>query len=204
MPSGFLVKRVIMDEVPARCDFSSITPKSGNAILFSVIPRRSSRVLPIPVLWVRFDLIHPFSESSLSAFLIWVNVRFCILFLSKTLILLRFKLGHLAEEVRFELTIPFQVCRFSKPVPSTTQPLLHKFRFAQMEAASRKVASCLPPRFARMKSKAVCFSSTQPLLHWTAKALAKATIFRFASLTFFVHFIKKCYYTFSFFSFLNF
>ena len=28
-----------------------------------------------------------------------------------------------AEEVRFELTIGLRLCRFSKPVPSTTQPL---------------------------------------------------------------------------------
>jgi hypothetical protein len=38
-----------------------------------------------------------------------------------------FVLFILAEEVRFELTIPFRVCRFSKPVPSTTQPLLRIF-----------------------------------------------------------------------------
>src|SRR3989344_588655 len=39
-----------------------------------------------------------------------------------------------AEEVRFELTIGLRLCRFSKPVPSTTQPLFHIFHYIQMEA----------------------------------------------------------------------
>ncbi len=61
----------------------------------------------------------------------------------------------LAESEGFEPPIPFRVCRFSRPVPSTTRPTLRTLLFyyrARFFSASACSTASLP-RFARLDSR---------------------------------------------------
>lgn len=88
----------------------------------------------------------------------------------------------IAEEERFELSRPFRACRFSKPVPSTTQPLFHKV--STMEAAQGADRDFVVLSFhSRFEAKQFASHPSQPLF-----------LKRFENITYFCVLYKKWYY----------
>ena len=69
----------------------------------------------------------------------------------------------MAEREGFEPSIPFRVCRFSKPVPSASRPSLHLFRFSKNDCGGGRIRTYggLSPS-AVFKTAAFSRSATPP------------------------------------------
>ena len=87
----------------------------------------------------------------------------------------RSSLQIVTERGRFELPNKLPRCRFSKPVPSTTQPPLQYTSYCRCSILSQTEASCSPPPLTlRMKYEAVHISSIQPPLQYTSPTYRQA------------------------------
>ena len=80
------------------------------------------------------------------------------------------------ERGRFELPRQFPACRFSKPVPSTTQPPLHYCKMSLLLSIADGGLVLASSASLRMKREAVHVSSREPPLHY-CKYTTKLTIF---------------------------
>ena len=62
----------------------------------------------------------------------------------------------LTDRVRFELTIPFRVCRFSRPVPSTTRPPVQHQTMVTTEIRPRAELRQRGFKTSKLKDQAHC------------------------------------------------